>query len=165
MPTRTYVLSLAGALLAACGGTTVLSSGSTGGSPPSDGGGCIHPTEGQPCTPDQTACSDGNPCSTGEWTCDQGTMTWGKVVPICDLQAPNCGPLWCMPGSYCLELGPGVAAVDGGTPSPSYACTALPASCLASPSCACIEASLPAGSECTCTQDGSGLVTVHCPEA
>jgi hypothetical protein len=132
-----------------------------------DGGGCIDPTAGQPCTPDQTACGHGDHCCVGGWTCDQSTMTWQKVVYGCACAPPvACGTTMCAPGLYyCEELGPGVAAADGGTPSPSYSCVATPPSCPSGPTCACIEAYLMASSECTCTQDAFGLVTVHCPEA
>jgi hypothetical protein len=132
-----------------------------------DGGGCINPTEGQPCTPDQTVCFLGDPCCVGGWGCDPSTMTWQKQFYGCGCPPPvPCGTTMCQPGtSYCEAAGPGVAPADGGTPSPSYACVAIPPSCVGGPTCACIEAVLGPSRACTCAQDPSGIFAVHCPEA
>lgn len=166
---RASVLALALVLVAACGGGT----SSTGTSPDAssgDGGPCVTPTEGQACTPDQTACSlGGDACCVGYWSCTTSTHQWHheylgcacQVTVDAGLDAPKdapdagpltCGNLTCRSGEYCYVQSGGVVPPDGGS-NTSYTCKALPDACMSTPTCACLSSqSVP----CRCTDNPAG---------
>jgi hypothetical protein len=81
-----------------------------------------------------------------------------------------CGNLTCNPTQYCTDTPPGVNPFDGGPPPDSYQCVAIPSACVATPTCACIGATIPSSTQCstqppnyaTCVEDDAGYVTIHC---
>jgi hypothetical protein len=92
---RAQAVLLTLAILAACGGSSAPiaegskagTGGGTGGGGSGcmshDGGGCIAPTEGEPCYAGDVACQPCNPCCSGLWTCDRGSATWHLVPLYC----------------------------------------------------------------------------------
>lgn len=80
----------------------------------------------------------------------------------------TCGTSTCPGGDYCEDHPPGVRTPDGSVPPDGYLCDPIPSSCAATPTCACIQATLSPGDPCsktagvTCTDDGAGHVIIHC---
>jgi hypothetical protein len=139
---------------------------------PTDGG-CISPTEGEACSSGEVACQPPDPCCTGyEWFCMAGTWQKAGLGCACTVSPPfACGTTTCSAGFYCEDHPPGIAEPDGGVPSDAYTCSPLPAACAATPTCACIEATLSQGDSCStsfgamCTEDASGNITIVCLDA
>jgi hypothetical protein len=147
--------------------------------PDASDGGCITPTVGQACTTSELACQPHDPCCAGyEWTCDVSTGTWQQVGLGCacavEAGLPEAGPFTCgtatCPGAdFCEDHPPGIRNPDGSVPPDSYECNPIPSSCSATPTCACIEATLSSSDPCstqpsvnaTCTDD-AGHVIIHC---
>lgn len=184
-----FVVPFIAAVFLACGGSAVVPAKGqgtggqgtggqgTGGQsvrdagPPTGDGGCIEPTEGQPCTVGDLACQPADPCCAGyEWMCSQGA--WQKAGLGCACANPGlfaCGPTTCTGAQYCEDRPRGVAPDDGGTPSDSFDCQPLPPSCGGFATCACIQATLSDGDPCstkqpgiTCEDDGAGHVILRC---
>ena len=150
---------------------------------------CVVATVGAACSAASAACQPADPCCAGYlWTCDPSTHVWEKAGLGCACVGPGdaggsdadasraedagpfaCGGLTCPGDAYCTDTPPGINFADGGRPPDYFACTKIPASCAATPTCACIEASLPSGDACstrspavTCVDQGAGRVTLHC---
>jgi hypothetical protein len=82
-----------------------------------------------------------------------------------------CGQRTCTTGEYCQVSPPGIEPPDGGAPGAGYACEALPADCVATPTCACLGEAIGAGEPCSpafgamCRVDAEGGITVVCVDA
>jgi hypothetical protein len=141
--------------------------------PTSDGpasldGGCIVPTVGAPCAPGQMACQPSNPCCAGYlWTCTNGTWAQSGLGCAC-LGSFACGNLTCNATQYCTDTPPGVP-FDGPI-SDAYQCVPIPSACVATPTCSCIQGTIPSNTSCStvgnpgvrCAEDDAGYVTIHC---
>jgi hypothetical protein len=189
---RALLLVAATAVLAGCGGSTGTSSSANDGGPdavsPTDAGldrsapgdgGCITPVVGEACTSGEVACQPSDPCCAGyEWTCSSSSGTWQQAGLGCACQVdagPHdagpfaCGSTTCAGDAYCEDHPPGIVGPDGSTLPDAFTCSSLPSSCASNPTCACIEATLPAQDVCstktpgvTCSDDGAGHVILHC---
>jgi len=72
-----------------------------------------------------------------------------------------CGSLTCQPGSFCVA---GASLYPNDTDI-SHNCYVAPASCLPTPTCACLTNEIPISSGCSlegssCTDDGAGHATI-----
>ncbi len=181
-------IACATAFFAACGGTSVSVIGDDGGGGDANGdansgdGGCIspEPAEGSACTPGDAVCSSGGDvCCIGYiWNCDATTHKWAKLGLGCACRPPDsgtdapvgdagpfaCGNVTCSGAQFCTDHPPGIPPPpDSGPLMDAYQCNAIPAGCAATPTCACIRATL--GNSCEmpmCVDDGAGHITFHC---
>jgi hypothetical protein len=151
-----------------------------------EAGGCPDPSTigyGTPCTQAGLVCAANNVfCEAGGGGRLQCDGTRFGEAPGCaeggadtftnpvDAGSFTCGNTTCAPGEYCTDHPPGIAPGDGGTFPDAYMCEPTPASCASSPTCGCIESTIPQGDPCstsnapgvTCTADPAGHVTIHC---
>jgi hypothetical protein len=168
------------------GGTEAASGGSDDGGGGGETGACPQLTavqkgtscayDGLTCPAPSVFCEAGGPgrleCEHGVWVeplgCwEGGVESGGHVV---DAGPFACGNTTCAAGQYCTDHPPGIAPADGGTFPDAYMCEPIPASCASSPTCGCIESTIPKGDPCstsnapgvTCTDDSAGHVTIHC---
>jgi hypothetical protein len=186
---------LAFPIVIACGGSTSSSAEDAGAGDaplaPDTGSAC--PSiwswidEGQPCSQEGLECSIEGECGGLGCTCTQGGF---HCIPVCarfsppalccsydagrDVAPPHdagpfsCGPtLTCSSAEFCTDQPPGIVAPDGGPIADYYACTPIPAACATTPTCACIQPTLPSNCQSTlppasCVEDGAGHITVHC---
>ncbi|MGH7295315.1 MAG: hypothetical protein ACRELB_10290 [Polyangiaceae bacterium] len=143
-------------------------------------GGCISPTVGESCASGQTACQPQDPCCAGYvWVCTAtggaaGTWQQEGLGCACNVGTGDggpfaCGSHTCTGQQFCEVQPPGIAFADGGTPPTAYTCTTVPPACAASPTCACIESTIPPQDVCStqtpgvsCNDDGAGHVTIDC---
>jgi hypothetical protein len=150
-----------------CGGSSTpdLGGSSSGGSSTSSSGGSStssssSSSSGGTCgTLPPIACFCGSPvCENGKWGCSSCKADAGSSF--------TCGTQTCRPSEMCTDMAPGIALPDGGTPPDYIACQAIPAACIANPTCDCIVTALKSAiSGCTpsqCKVDASGHVTVYC---
>jgi hypothetical protein len=153
----------AGGATAGVGGTSVTSS--VGGASVTSGVGGASVTSSVATASSSSGCSGDCPFACGSMMCAGGSYCVDQPggIPIGGACTTNfdCVSGWCS-GGICQP------PPDGGTAQHAYDCRPLPASCVGAPSCACIGAALPSDDTCspklgaTCTEDGSGHVTVHC---
>ena len=134
--------------------------GGAGNGGASGGGGgnstCATATENAACTVEGATC--GGPCTDVCQFCNLLRCMSGRWQRMESAPAPcfTCGPdLRCQGfAQYCAVTSGG--AVGAGS---SYRCTALPAACTTTPTCACLQAQGVAGSG-NCTMAAQGAVTV-----
>src|SRR5262249_38293560 len=109
-------------------------------------------TVGAACASDGVTC--GGPCSDVCSFCNILLCQSGRWANIETFPTPcfTCGP-----SGKCQTSKQYCNVTIGGVPGsqPSYRCTALPNSCLATPTCACLS-TVPG----TCQESGSGQITV-----
>jgi hypothetical protein len=145
---------------AGAAGSTGYGGAGTGGASGGGGGGgnstCATATENAACTVDGATC--GGPCTDVCQFCNLLRCTSGRWQRSESAPAPcfTCGPdLRCQGfAQYCDVTSGG--AVGAGS---SYHCTALPAACTTTPTCACLQTQGVAGSG-NCAMAAQGAVTV-----
>jgi hypothetical protein len=133
--------------------------------------------EGVTCPAPDVFCEAGGygrlECENGRWVeplgCWEGGVADGGSSHIVDGGSFACGDTTCAAGDYCADHPPGIPSLDGGRIPDAYVCMPVPPSCASSPTCGCIESTIPAYDPCSpgnvggnCTADGAGNVTIYC---
>jgi len=153
-------------IAAGCSGTPSTPIDGGGDSSTGGDGGCISPTEGASCSPNDVACQPADICCTGySWMCQNAVWAKAGVGCACFVGGPfACGPsATCNSKSqFCVDQAPGIALPDGGTPPDSFSCSSLPAECTSYPTCACVSQHDPCPTSLASCDDSNGEVTVHC---